>query len=127
MVRVASQPTAATCDAVDERDRQCCARCGQYIVGGSRHHRKLRRYGDHGAANLILLCGSGTTGCHGWVHAHPKLSYAQGWMIRGHGTPCEVPLYHRTIGSWVLLLDTGSFTMITPESALLRLQLLGVA
>lgn len=55
-----------------------CMRCGKNTHGAcdhSTHHRQLRRHADPDVrdcpANLIRLCGSGTTGCHGWVHAHP--------------------------------------------------------
>lgn len=31
--------------------------------------------------NLVALCGSGTTGCHGWIESHRELALAQGWLI----------------------------------------------
>lgn len=31
--------------------------------------------------NLVLLCGSGTTGCHGWVHANPTRAIAVGLIV----------------------------------------------
>jgi hypothetical protein len=85
-------PTPATTDLVDERESYRCARCGSPIQGGSRHHRKLRRFGDHTAANLILLCGSGTTGCHGWVHSHVANSYETGYLVHSWDDPTEVPI-----------------------------------
>lgn len=87
-----TRPSPVTCALVDERDDYSCVRCGKTIYGGSRHHRKLRRFGDHSTANLILLCGSGTTGCHGWVHAHPAESYDNGWMVRSYQDPKSVPV-----------------------------------
>lgn len=90
--RAQQNPTRATIDLVDAREGQCCARCGQYVEGGSRHHRQLRRHGDHSAANIVLLCGSGTTGCHGWVHAHPAESYALGWLVHSWHDPKDVPM-----------------------------------
>lgn len=112
--------------AVDERDLECCKRCGIYVDGGSRHHRKLRRFGDHSAANLVLLCGSGTTACHGYVHANPASSYKDGWLVHSWHAPEDVPLYDRSRCSWVLLDRTGSQTMITPEDALARRTELGL-
>lgn len=49
----------------------------------NRHH-KLRRSkgGTDDRSNTLDLCGSGTTGCHGHVHANPAESYARGWLIR---------------------------------------------
>lgn len=58
------------------------------------------------ASNLVLLCGSGTTGCHGEVHAHPTESYATGWMVRrlGDDDTTEVPLQTLT-GRLICLSD----------------------
>lgn len=67
----------------------------------SRHHRQLRRHGDHSAANLILLCGSGTTGCHGWVHANPALSYEMGWLLKGWQTPEVEPVSYAVITGYI--------------------------
>lgn len=44
-------------------------------------------------ANLVVLCGSGTTGCHGWVESHRAEAYDAGLLVRrGLRTPAEVPL-----------------------------------
>jgi len=83
------------------RDGNSCLRCGVHISvrGYSLHHRKGRHAlpgmpDPHIAANLVTLCGSGTTGCHGWVHAHPEKAYEAGWMIRRLGAerPADVPV-----------------------------------
>lgn len=57
-----------------------CMRCGRNLhdpsvwPGRSGHHRQLRRRADPTMrdlpCNIVELCGSGTTGCHGWAHAH---------------------------------------------------------
>ena len=54
-----------------------CLRCGTNIhdpslwPGRSGHHRQLRRRADPAVrdlpCNIVELCGSGTTGCHGCV------------------------------------------------------------
>ena len=93
------------------RDRDRCLRCGTYTAGGSLHHRQGRGGADpHRAANLILLCGSGTTGCHGYVHANPAESYGAGWMVRRLGTAtCEgTPVL--TPHGVVLLCEDGTTT-----------------
>lgn len=93
------------------RDRDSCQRCGTYTAGGSLHHRQGRGGADpHRAANLILLCGSGTTGCHGWVHAHPAEAYDAGWMVRrlGNFTPEDTPVL--THHGPVLLREDGTTT-----------------
>jgi hypothetical protein len=69
-----------------ERDGWRCVRCGRDVSGSiaSCHHRKLAGAGGPDTSqNRITLCGSGSSGCHGWVHNHPLLSYDEhaGWMI----------------------------------------------
>jgi hypothetical protein len=68
-----------------------CVRCGRR---GSNRHEKLPRSrgGLRDDFNTVVLCGSGTTGCHGWVTANPDAAekeglYVRGQMIRGvyHG------------------------------------------
>jgi hypothetical protein len=58
----------------------------------------------HTAANLVTLCGSGTTGCHGHVHAHPEQAYDTGWMIRRGGAedPAVVPILDLMGWRWLL-------------------------
>lgn len=46
------------------------------------HHRKLRRHGDHSAANLLHLCFR----CHAWIHANVAESYERGWLVRSWDT-----------------------------------------
>lgn len=82
-----------TVELVQERDGGC-VRCGRW--GGNTHHRKLRSQASkqevHLPQNLIVLCGSGTTGCHGWVHANPAESYRNGWLVQSWQAPEEVPV-----------------------------------
>lgn len=111
-----AQPSRETCAAVDERDQYRCVRCGRYIDGGSRHHRQLRRGGDHSTANLILLCGSGTTGCHGWVHAHPLKSYEVGLMVHSWHDARDVPVL--TVRGWLKLDRSGGEQRLAESEAL---------
>lgn len=61
-----------------ERDQDRCVRCGAACTGQrgrdwSIQHRIPRGMGGsrrediNRAANLLTMCGSGTTGCHGWI------------------------------------------------------------
>jgi 5-methylcytosine-specific restriction endonuclease McrA len=60
----------------------CKAKAGDVI-----HHRKLRSQGGTNAlANLMLLCDA----CHRYVHGHPAMSYAAGYLL--HRSDPEVPL-----------------------------------
>jgi hypothetical protein len=75
---------------VYKRDAWCCVRCGLFVMGQPHNvHHRIRRsqLGPHSPENLILLCGSGTTGCHGWVHANPKVARLNGWLLRSGDIP----------------------------------------
>jgi hypothetical protein len=81
--------------AVEDRDLGWCVRCGLAVGDGSQsiHHRIRRsQSGSHQSDNLILLCGSGTTGCHGWVHAHPAAARDSGWLLKSNEDPLAVPV-----------------------------------
>lgn len=52
-----------------------------------RHHRKLRRFGDHRAVNLAHLCHA----CHDWIHGHVAWATRWGWLLRGSDDPEVVP------------------------------------
>lgn len=54
------------------------------------------------ASNLVLLCGSGTTGCHGWVHSNVRVATELGLIVSQWGVPSEVPV---TLRAGVVLLD----------------------
>lgn len=113
--------TPATFEKVWVRDKGCCVRCSTELVGArglswSVHHRRPRGSGGtklkwvNLPANLILLCGSGTTGCHGWVESHRAFARASGWLVPLNGVrlPSEVPVHHALHGV-VVLNDFGGF------------------
>lgn len=121
-------PSRQATETVDRRDDWSCARCGKSLLGrpASRHHRQSRRGGNHEPSNLLLLCGSGTTGCHGWAHRHPEKAYAEGWSVRTNSSalPWMVPVfYHRA--EWVLLGDAGGVKRIPESEAIELLVMLG--
>lgn len=61
-------------------------------------------------ANLVSVCGSGTTGCHGWLTANPVLGREQGLVLTQQDDPTKVPT-----AAWygvVLLDDEGFFTLV---------------
>lgn len=87
---------------VEDRSGGVCERCG-VARATEKHHRKLRRHGDHRAANLVDLC----TPCHAWVHANPAAAYESGFMVRAASNPRTVPVRHARRG-WVQLIDSGA-------------------
>lgn len=114
-------PNESTVMLVWERDRGRCARCGASIRGErgqswSVHHRVPRGSGGakhvpwmNLAANLLLLCGSGTTGCHGWIEAHRSEAISKGWLMlrNSYLIPEDVEVHHAIHGV-VLLNDQGA-------------------
>jgi hypothetical protein len=87
-------------DAVLARDGFCCQRCGVglRVSDGdySLQHRDNRGMGGskrkHTLANLVALCGSATTGCHGHVESQPLESDRLGWSVPSGVTPEEWPV-----------------------------------
>lgn len=73
---------------VHARDGGRCVRCDG--LGQSIHHRFPRRMGgtkdvrSYDLRNLVTLCGTGTTGCHGWVESNRALAYLGGWLVNGY-------------------------------------------
>lgn len=95
---------------VYDRDQGRCVVCGRWIDAGSVHHRQGRSGPDpHRLSNLILCCGTGTTGCHGRIHANPAWAYAQGLMVRRHSTDTTTDVPVHTWAGILLLTDQGDF------------------
>jgi hypothetical protein len=93
------------CRLVDGRAGECCEMCGRHAQGGSRHHRRskrVKRPDTNMPANLVLLCGSGSTGCHGWVHGHVAEARELGLIVSQWATPADIPI---TLTTGVVLLD----------------------
>lgn len=118
------RPDKATLEIVWERDKGCCAFCHKSISGErgldwSLHHRRPSGMGGdrkpetHGPANLVMLCGSGVTFCHGWVEQHRTDAMARGYLISRHGGthPAEFVIEHAVHG-FVYLLDDGSVRQV---------------
>ena len=98
-----------------------CEGCGRLFDGHkvkpSRHHRRPGRMGgrsgaDHdNTANLLLICGDGTTGCHGWAESYRAEATARGWLLRDDQDPDTTPVLLR--GRWVLLDRWGQYDPAT--------------
>ena len=74
-----------------------CAGCGR-ATGLNVQHRRARGSGGSSderkrrPCNGVALCGSGTTGCHGWCEQHPHLARDLGWRIDA-GVDPRTPFY----------------------------------
>lgn len=89
-----------------EREDNYCAKCGLRFANNA-HHRKNRSQGGRDVlSNLLLLCGSGTSGCHGWITEHPAVAYALGWSVRRGDDPASTPVWYRN--QVVFLDDLGN-------------------
>lgn len=91
-----------------------CERCGGSLTGWdawSLHHRRARGMGGtrrastESVANLVVLCGSGTTGCHGWVESNRDQARELGWLLRQQQEPEEEPVPLWAAAGRPVLLD----------------------
>lgn len=119
-------PDAATVALVLERDGNNCRWCGFGVAGErgrdwSIQHRRPRRMGGdprpdtNSPANLVLVHGSGTTGCHGHIETHRAEAQHHGWLLPSHDTPTLVPLLIDGGSRWVYLTDDGRVSDDPPE------------
>ena len=92
--------SAETRASVITRSSGRCERCAESlggVFGYSVHHRTPRGMGGsvkkeiNESANLIVLCGSGTTGCHGWVESNRTEARKQGYLLYRIDEPDQVP------------------------------------
>lgn len=120
-------PTPTTVAVVGERDGWACVSCGRSLRGGTRgldwccQHRVARSAGGcrrpelNLPSNLVLLCGSAVTGCHGRVEQRGTDDLVAGYWLRqwtdGRPTaPGEHAVRHARYDGWVWLNDDGSVT-----------------
>lgn len=111
--------SAKTRALVEDRDGGLCFRCG--APGSNVHHRLARGAGGsklafvNAPANLVLLCGSGTTGCHGWVESNRQIGYLDGLLVRRNGVmlPVQVPVWSAYRDCYFLLGDDGGMAVQT--------------
>jgi hypothetical protein len=102
--------------ACEARTPACLAgRDGQ--LGGvrwSRHHRLPRGMGGttdldvHDLPRLLLVCGCGTTGCHGYIEHNRDESYRRGFLVPRGIAPADHPLILAS-GRVVRLADGGFY------------------
>jgi hypothetical protein len=106
---------------VKERDQGICVRCGR--PGNNFDHRKNKsQMGRWEPSNGQTLCGSGTTGCHGWKTQNPAAAILEGFAVPGWGNPVWWPAWRDDVRSWVLYFDRADsfgrwWTEITQATA----------
>ena len=88
-----------------DRDNYKCVYCGGSIAGAERgmdwslHHRRARGMGGsrdpvaNSHPNLVVLCGSGVTGCHGWVESQRSAARDLGYLVSWPRDPATVPIH----------------------------------
>jgi hypothetical protein len=111
-------------DAVLTRDAGRCARCAVPVgnVPSSVHHRKPRGMGgtrdvrSFDPRNLVLVCGTGTTGCHEEIESQRALAYDTGWLLRSYDD-LDTPLITKD-GRRVYLTGTERLDVIDAASIL---------
>lgn len=122
--RVNTGPDADVKRLVWKRDEGRCARCGNPLGSSySRQHRKPRAMGGTSRAeincpaNLVMLCGSATTGCHGWAESHRQDAAALGYLVASWQNPHEVPVWCSYRQQWRLLDCAGGWTLAQRPAA----------
>lgn len=101
-------------DSLGDPPWPCCVSCGTPVRPGgySIHHRLDRSLGGRNEfPNLLTLCGSGTTGCHGRVTdlADPH-DTGKGYVLGSSQDPAREPVMVFTgpgCGILMLLTDDG--------------------
>lgn len=109
-------PDRDTRAKVMERDDWRCANCGEPVVwpNYSLQHRLARGSGGtsdpriNSPINLILLCGSATTLCHGKAESRDPEMRRKGFWLEHSQRPWLEPVTHKLHGR-VYLLDDGSW------------------
>lgn len=85
-------------------DRRCIG-CGATDL--TAQHRNARGMGGTSGlaalaighpANGLALCGSGTTGCHGWTEKNPVAAGFLGWRLGNHEHALVTPFWQRVYG-----------------------------
>jgi hypothetical protein len=106
-------------EACLDRAQYSCEICGSGVgdrrgEDWSLHHRRPRKSGGTRwpgislPSNLLILCGSGTTGCHGFVESNRVGAIAGGWLVSQYADPRKEKVFI-VRERWVFLTDTGTY------------------
>lgn len=119
-------PSRRTRQAVIDRDDHCCVACGQWVdIETGRYslqHRRARGAGGsrrpdtNSAANLLLVCGSATTGCHARIEANPIWALSRGYRVTQQQDPALVPVVVAGVGEVLLDPDIPAYVGLAVET-----------
>lgn len=73
------------------------------------HRKPAGQGGEWTPSNILHACGSGTTGCHGWIEHNPAIAQAYGFRLWRNQDPATTPVLHGVYGR-VILHDDGTHT-----------------
>lgn len=111
-------PSPEVRQEVIDRCDALCEVCNADAVG-SIHHRMPRKMGGtasawiNGVENLLALCGSGVTGCHGRIESNRADSYERGLLLRSGMQPWSTPFMDDS-KSWWLITAEGKKELTLP-------------
>jgi hypothetical protein len=101
-----------------------CLGPGLWLLGSnmiSRHHRLPRGMGGttdpavNTLSRLLIVCGDGTKGCHGWIENLERgAAYELGYLVRRGQAPADVPVVLAS-GRRVMLDDLGPWYLRPPD------------
>lgn len=104
---------------VRARSNGRCELCATTRATNWSHRRARGQGGLWTPSNGLDLCGSGNTGCHGWLEANSKLADAGGWrIVHRNPPPAIVPCWLNTVSGgvgWWLLDDSGVFFAVDDD------------
>ncbi len=118
-------PTSDVVEACLERAGFCCEVCAVMLgdvrgVHWSYHHRRARAMGGtrwpgiNLPSNALILCGSGTTGCHGDIESYRATAARAGYLVLSRTDPAEVAvLLHKE--RWVYLDNLAGYADNPPS------------
>ena len=106
-------------EAIIARANFVCELCYGPLTTMSLHHRRPRGMGGskspwiHDPENLLALCGTGTSGCHGKVESNRDRAYRYGWLVRYGNIPHSV-IFADLYGKWWLLHEEQKIEINLP-------------
>lgn len=116
-------PDRATVELIWQRAGGACENCALPLhradrgkpFGWSVQHRVKKSHGvDNRPCNLLVLCGSGTTLCHGFVEEHPAKANELGLGLKSGQDPEREQFYGR-FQRPVWLTNDGQYLFQPPE------------